>query len=473
LPLRIAIACLLLCAAPAPPQIAPEKNIFIDSFGDKSGATALREQLATELRKSHKFHLVSSAAEAELVLGGTADVWVKSHYSLNPRNRFVNGDSQAVYTGYLSVELKDKQGQTVWSYLATPHTSGSGDISRDLAGLVIAKLDAAISDTIANAPSGIAHPVTLNGAGATFPYPVYEKWFQSFHSNHPQIEIHYDPAGSEAGIQRLHNGTVDFAGSDIMIGADDYYAGGKPKFLRFPTILGAVVPVYNLPDMPRELRFTPAILSGIYLGEIRKWNDPRIASVNRNPALPDREIAVVHRADGSGTSYVWTDYLSKVSPAWKAAVGTNSAPKWLVGAGAEGNDGVAKLVHDTPGSIGYGEYIYAITNHMTYGIVRNSAGRYISPDLESILAAARGSSSRIAEDFQTSITNAPAADAYPIAAFSWFVVPAQVDDPDKKRATKEFLQWMLGPGEHQAAALGYVSIAPEVLLREEQMLERY
>jgi phosphate transport system substrate-binding protein len=258
-----------------------------------------------------------------------------------------------------------------------------------------------------------------------------------------------------------------------MIGADEYFAGGKPKFLRFPTIMGAVVPVYNLPDMPTELRFTPEILAGIYLGKIRKWNDPRIKAVNRDAMLPDREIAVVHRSDGSGTSYVWTDYLSKVSADWKAAVGVNSAPKWPVGFGAEGNEGVAKLVRDTPASIGYVEYIYAITNHMAYGSVRNSAGRFTSPDLESILAAARGSSSRIAEDFQTSITNPPGADAYPVAGFSWFVVPAQVNDADKKRALKEFLQWMLGAGERQAAALGYVSIAPEVLLREQRMLDKW
>jgi phosphate transport system substrate-binding protein len=225
--------------------------------------------------------------------------------------------------------------------------------------------------------------------------------------------------------------------------------------------------------MPLELRFTPEVLAGIYLGKIRKWNDPRIRAANRDAMLTDREITVIHRSDGSGTSYVWTDYLSKVSADWKRAAGVNSAPKWPAGTGAEGNEGVAKLVRETPGSIGYVEYIYAITNRMTYGSVRNSAGRFISPDLESILAAARGSSSRIAEDLQTSITNAPGADAYPVAAFSWFVVPAQVADADKKRALKQFLQWMLGAGEHQAAALGYVSIAPEVLLREQQMLDRY
>ncbi len=223
----------------------------------------------------------------------------------------------------------------------------------------------------------------------------------------------------------------------------------------------------------RSVRFTPEVLAGIYLGNIRKWNDPRIRAANRDAMLTDREITVIHRSDGSGTTYAWTDYLSKISSIWKTAVGVNSAPKWPAGTGAEGNEGVAKLVRDTPGSIGYVEYIYAIANRMTYGSVRNSSGRYTSPDLESILAAAHGSSSRIAEDFQTSITNPPGADAYPVAAFTWLVVPAQVADPGKKRALKEFMQWMLSAGERQAAALGYVSIAPEVLLREQQMLDQY
>ena len=275
-------------------------------------------------------------------------------------------------------------------------------------------------------------------------------------------------------MKRLMEGAIDFAGSDIMITQDEFFAGGKPKFLRFPTIMGAVVPVYNLPDSgTKDLRFTPEILAGIYLARIRKWNDPAIRAVNRTAVLPDRDIEVVHRAVGSGTTYVWTDYLSKVSAEWKAAAGASGTPTWPAGKGAEGNEGVARLVRETPGSIGYVEYIYAITEHMSYGSVRNSAGRFISPDLESILAAARDSSNRIAEDFQTSITNAPGADAYPVASFTWFVVPAQIDDSQKKSAMKEFLQWMLGPGQNQAAALGYVSIAPEVLLREQRMLERF
>ncbi len=473
------LAALCVCAIAASAQAAADlngiKSVYVDSFGDRPGASELREKIVSELEKTHRFRLVNNEAEADGVLSGKGEVWIKGYISLNPRERSLS-DAQAEWTGYLSIELKDKYGETLWSYLATPHTaSESGRLAHDLAKLVVRKLVSAPADGATPAePAPADIPATaLTAAGATFPYPVYAKWFEAFHKRYPQIEIHYDPTGSETGIERLRKGAVDFAGSDIMITPDEYFAGGKPRFLRFPTIMGGVVPVYNLPAMPRDLRFTPAILAGIYLGKIRRWNDAQLRAINPTANLPDQEIQVVHRADGSGTSYVWTDFLSKTSPEWKAAVGNSGTPKWPVGAGAQGNEGVAKLVRETPGSMGYVEYIYAISEHMSYGSVRNSAGRFVSPDLESILASARGSSNRIAEDFQTSITNAAGADAYPIASFSWFVVPAQIGDPGKKRAIKELLEWMLGPGQNQAAALGYVSVAPEVLVREQRTLEKF
>ncbi len=319
-----------------------------------------------------------------------------------------------------------------------------------------------------------AGPVTtLTGAGATFPYPVYAKWFEEFHSRHPEIEVHYDAVGSEAGISRLAQNQVDFAASDVRITSEEYFAGGKAKYLRFPAVLGGVVPIYNLPEVPHDLRFTPQILAGIYTGRIRKWNDPLIRAINRSAPLPNREIAVVHRSDGSGSTYVWTDYLSKVSEEWKSGVGVNSSPKWPVGTAAQGNDGMAKAVRATPNSIGYAEYIYAIEQHLSYGLVRNVAGKFVSPDLESIAAAADGSANRIAEDFQTSITNAAGPDAWPIASFSWFIVPAKIDDPDKKKSIQELLRWVLGPGQKQAAALGYVSIPQALLARELRALDNF
>jgi phosphate transport system substrate-binding protein len=315
--------------------------------------------------------------------------------------------------------------------------------------------------------------ITLHAAGATFPYPVYEKWFEAFRARNPEIEVHYDPVGSEAGLSRLEKNQVDFAASDAIISAADYFAGGKPKYLRFPTVLGAVVPVYNLTQVPRDLRFTPQILADIYLGKITKWNDRAIRRANPAAVLPDKAIVVVHRSDGSGSTYVWTDYLSKVSEEWKSGVGVSSSPKWPAGTGAEGNEGMAKMVRDTPNSIGYAEYIYAIEQHLSYGSVRNIAGKYVSPDLESIAGAADGASNRIAEDFQTSITNAAGSDAWPIASFSWFIVPAKIDDREKKKAILELLRWVLGPGQKQAAALGYLSIPQALLAREQRALDSF
>lgn len=316
-------------------------------------------------------------------------------------------------------------------------------------------------------------PVVLDGAGATFPYPVYAKWFESFHKQFPQIEVRYRPVGSEAGVQDLMDHRTDFAASDIRISSEEYFSGGKPRYQRFPTVLGAVVPIYNLPEIPNDLRFTPEVLAGIYLGRITRWNDPLLRAANRGAALPDRAIAVVHRSDGSGSSFMLTDYLSKVSADWKSSVGVGSSPKWPVGAGAEGNEGVAKRVRETPDSIGYVEYIYAIVNHMNYGLVRNRSGKFVSPDLESIAAAADGASNRIAEDFQTSIVDAPGPDAYPIASFSWFIVPAKMEDAAKRDSMKKLLTWILGPGQNQAAALGYVAMPKSLLEREQRMLESF
>jgi len=471
-----ALGCLVcyttLVAAQTATGLAGVKSVCIGSLGDKPGAAALREHLAAELEKTHRFRIVANHADADAVLGGSGETWVKEHYSLNPRTRSV-GDSQALYAGYLSVELRAKNNEVLWSYLATPHAA-SGDVERELARLVAKKLAASDSPAPARAERRAAGPmITLNGAGATFPYPVYLKWFDSFHARFPAANVHYDAIGSEAGIARLMEGASDFAASDVRISSEEFFAGGKPKYLRFPTVLGAVVPIYNLAEVRGDLRFTPQILAGIYLGEIRKWNDPLIAEANRGTQLPDRDIAVVHRADGSGSTYVWTDYLTKVSPAWKSAIGASGLPHWPVGTGAPGNEGVAQLVRDTPGSIGYVEYIYAITNHLSYGSVRNAAGRFVSPDLESITAAAQGSPSRIAEDLQTSITNPGGAGAYPIASFSWFVVPATIDDADKKKALRDLLRWVLGPGQNEAAALGYVAIPQQLLERELRLVESF
>jgi phosphate transport system substrate-binding protein len=320
------------------------------------------------------------------------------------------------------------------------------------------------------ATSGYAGTV-VEGAGATFPYPIYAKWFEAFHRHFPDFEIRYQAVGSEGGVQQLLRRKVDFAASDVPLSSLDV-AGGS-RYLQFPAVLGAVVPIYNVPRASGALQFTPEALAGIYLGTIRRWNDPVLKAANRGVSLPDEEIVVVHRSDGSGTSYIWTEYLSKISSVWKSAVGARSMPAWPIGRGANGNDGVAKLVSQTANSIGYVEFIYAIQNRLNFGAVRNQAGKFVQADLDSIAEAAKGATARFAPDLGVSITNVPGLRAYPIASFSWFVVPARIDDAAKKKVILEFLKWMLGPGQKQAAALGYMSLPSELVARENQILEGF
>jgi phosphate transport system substrate-binding protein len=314
------------------------------------------------------------------------------------------------------------------------------------------------------APLGYAATV-IDGAGATFPYPIYAKWFDSFHRHFPDYEIKYEAIGSEAGVKRLIEGKTDFAASDAPV--------ANTGFLQFPTVLGAVVPIYNVARVAGVLRFTPEALAGIYLGRIRKWNDPALQAANRGLSLPDEDIVAVHRSDGSGTSYIWTEYLSKTSPEWRSAVGVRSLPAWPVGRAAEGNDGVAKLVSQTANSIGYAEFIYAVHNRLSFGAVRNKYGKFVQADLESIAEAAKGASERFSADLAISITNGAGARAYPISSFSWFIVPRRIEDMNRKKVIVEFLRWMLGPGQRQAAALGYVSLPKELIAEESRILDGF
>ncbi len=308
-----------------------------------------------------------------------------------------------------------------------------------------------------------ALPASLAAAGATFPLPIYEKWFASFATRDPAVRIEYQPTGSEEGIRRLTEGSVDFAASDAPL-TDEQIAKFPAGVLHFPSVLGAVVPIYNLPSIARDLRFTPETLAAIFLGRIHRWNDPLLRAANRGLRLPDSEIAVVHRSDGSGTTFVWTDYLSKVSPEWQHAVGSGATVNWPAGAGAEHNEGVARRVRATPFSIGYAEFIYAVQNHLAYGLVRNAAGKFVEATLASVPQAVPARD--IPDDFRVSITNPPAAGAYPIASFTYWLVPARIPDPARKQAITDFLEWMLTSGQRQAGALGYVALPDAVVARE-------
>lgn len=305
----------------------------------------------------------------------------------------------------------------------------------------------------------------VKGAGATFPYPIYAKWFETYRRQAPTIQFHYDAVGSEAGIRKLLENSVDFGASDSPNVVRELSPARDAEYLFFPSVVGAVVPIVNLPGFADDIAFTPDALAGIYLGKIKKWNDPILTQANRGRRLPDLDIVVVHRTDGSGTSYSWTDFLSEANADWKARAGASLSPQWPVGRGANGNDGVAKLVKELGGSIGYVEFIYALQNHLSFGKVRNQKGEFVAANLESIAAAATNAMEP-SRDFKVSIVDAPGAGSYPIASFTWLVLPAHIPDAGKRTAIADFLKWMLGPGQRQAAALGYLAL-PDALVRRE------
>jgi len=300
----------------------------------------------------------------------------------------------------------------------------------------------------------------LNGAGATFPNPIYQKWFSEYHNAHKDVQINYQSIGSGGGIQQLTSGTVDFGASDGPM-TDDQLSKVSGKVFHIPTVLGAVVPTYNIKGVTGDLKFCGDVLADIYLGNIKNWNDPRLAKANPGVKFPDEDIVVVHRSDGSGTTYIFTDYLSKVSSAWKDKVGKGTSVNWPAGLGGKGNEGVSGMVKQTDGSIGYVELIYAVSNKMPYGSVQNVAGSFIKASLESVTAAA-ASVKDMPEDFRVSITNAPGKDAYPISSFTWLLVPAEWADAGKEKAFVDFLNWMVDKGQTMTSALEYAPLPKSV-----------
>ena len=311
---------------------------------------------------------------------------------------------------------------------------------------------------------------TLNGAGATFPYPMYSKWFSEYHKLHPEIQINYQSIGSGGGIRQVINGTVDFGASDGPM-TDEMLKEAKTKILHMPTVLGADVPAYNIPGVTAELKFTPEALAGIFLGKITKWNDKAITSANSGVNLPDRDIIVVHRSDGSGTTYIWTDYLSKISPEWQSQVGKGTSVKWPIGLGGKGNEGVAGSIRQLQGSIGYVELIYAVQNNINYGSVKNTAGNFVKASLDSVTAAA-ASAPKMPADFRVSITNAPGKDAYPISSFTWLLIPEQSKDAAKGKILADFLNWMVTDGQKMTTALSYAPLPESVVQKEKDAIKQ-
>ena len=307
----------------------------------------------------------------------------------------------------------------------------------------------------------VGQTTTLNGAGATFPYPIYSKWFSEYNKLHPDVQINYQSIGSGGGIRQVVSGTVDFGASDATM-SDEQLNEAKTKILHIPTVLGAVVPAYNVPGISGEIKFTPEALAGIFLGKIQKWNDPAITQSNPGVKFPDKPIIVVHRSDGSGTTFIFTDYLSKVSKEWEATVGKGPSPKWPVGLGGKGNEGVAGQIRQLEGSIGYIELIYAVENKITYGLVKNAAGNFVKASLQSVTEAA-ASVKAMPADFRVSITNAPGKEAYPISSFTWLLIPAQAKDPKKGKIIADFLDWMLNDGQKMTNQLSYAPLPENVV----------
>jgi phosphate transport system substrate-binding protein len=432
------------------------RKIYVEPFSGKRGAGEIRDEVIDRLKHHSELTVVGSASQADAVLKGSGDIWVSGYIGNNPRAQASN--RSPIYSGYLSLTLEGADAQPLWSSMVTPAGSLSSAITFNLADHGAKLLLTAVAHdresptpspntSIPNAPA--LRQSHLSGAGATFPAPLYQAWIQSFRQVHPEIHLTYAAVGSEEGIQKLLDKQVDFAASDMPTLPDG------AKLQRFATVLGAVVPVYNLSGVDRGLRFTPEILAGIYLGKIIRWDAREIRDVNRGISLPNAPIFVVHRSDGSGTTYAFTEFLSKTSPTWKAAVGVGGTTQWPTGSGATGNDGVASLVQKTPNSIGYVELTYAIQKELSFGAVRNSAGAYAIANLESLAAAAQ---SAAADPGATlSITDAPGRNSYPITTFTWIVLldPVQTGE---RTAVVQMLQWMLTFGQKQSSALGYAPL---------------
>ena len=316
-----------------------------------------------------------------------------------------------------------------------------------------------------------AQTVQIDGAGATFPYPIYSKWFAEYNKLHPDIQINYQSIGSGGGIRQLSAETVFFGASDGPM-TDEQLKSAPGSILHLPTVLGAVVPIYNIPGVTGDLKFSGALLADIYMGKVVKWNDPAIAKLNPGSSLPASDIAVVHRSDGSGTTYIWVDYLSKVSPEFKGKVGVSTSVNWPTGVGGKGNEGVAGLVKQTPGSIGYVELIYAIQNKIAYGAVQNRDGKFLRASLEGVTGAAAGAAKAMPSDFRVSITDAPGADAYPISSFTWLLFYENPKDKAKAKIMVDFTKWALNDGQKYCADLGYAPLPRQVVGLEIDALKK-
>jgi phosphate transport system substrate-binding protein len=466
----LTLLALLLATLPATAQsLSQIRKIYVDAFSGQPDPAAMRQHLIDNLRKDKSIQVVDSPSQADATLKTSGEIWIKAYISVNPRSP---SSKYPVYGGYLSAQLVSPSGDTLWSWLVTP-THNPSSIPQDLADQLVRKLESAIRNTT---PTGVpvtppsTPSITLKAAGATFPAPLYLAWIESYRQHHPAIQITYDAVGSEGGIQQLRDQRIAFAASDFPL--PDSAASSMPTpVLQFATVVGAVVPIYHLEGVGRDLRFTPAILAAIYLGKIRKWNDPAIVAINHGASLPDADIVVIHRGDGSGTTYTFTSFLSLTDPGWKSTVGSGATISWPTGIAAQGNDGVASTVEKTPNSIGYAELSFAIQRRLSYGSVRNAAGNFVQANLISLAAAV--SSASTGHDIAPSLLNATGHDAYPITSFTWLLIPQSFPDPTTRAALADFLDWILTTGQKECSALAYTPLPKEIVTHQQELLNKF
>jgi phosphate transport system substrate-binding protein len=328
-----------------------------------------------------------------------------------------------------------------------------------------------LATVVAVSFAAAADPLMINGAGATFPYPLYSKWFYEYSNANPGVRFNYQSIGSGGGIKQITGGTVDFGATDAPMTEEEMKALPGP-ILHIPTALGAVVPVYNLDGVESGLRLTPDVLAAIYLGKITRWNDPRIAELNRTVTMPNADIVVAHRSDGSGTTDIFTNYLTTVNTEWRAKVGHGKAVKWPVGIGGKGNEGVAGVVKQTPGAIGYVELAYAKQNRMKAASLRNREGHFVAPTLEATSAAAAGVAKSMPADFRVSLVDAPGKDSWPISGLTWLLVYRDQKDAAKGKAVVQFLKWAIRDGQKMEPALDYAPLPKDVVEKVDKALKR-
>lgn len=466
-----AVACLLPSGlAQQAASLQRVHTLYVAPFDAGPDGARLRESLIHSLDKAHRFQIVSTAAAADALLRGTGKIWIRGYVSNSGRTPA--NSREPVYAGYLSVEVIGAQEQPLWSWLVTPGRLAWKSIVDDLADHAASRLLEAVTGSAAPGSSeGGASPLAhteLAGAGATFPGPLYQEWFEDFEQLHPGVRVQYRRVGSQTGTDELITGKLDFAGADI---APELLTSAPVSSLRrVPSVLGAVVAAYNLNGAVEDLHLTPEALAGIYLGRIRRWNDPEIRRSNKGVDLPDAPIVVVHRSDGSGTTWVWSDYLSKVSPAWSSALSRGATLAWPVGIGADGNDGVADTVQKTSFSIGYVELAYAIRYQLNCAAVRNRSGEFVHADLDTIAAAA--GSTDAGNEASADITDAPGRHAYPIATFTWLLVRSEAPDAAKRAALLELLRWILTVGQKECSALGYLPLPRPIAEAQLRLLEQ-